>query len=205
MGMYIRIKKFANLKSHDYHVLMQQFWPLTLCGLLAIKLWMVVMKFKIIIRQICNKVWNLAKIDSLWVNVEVNIASFEMHFPPSFFNIMIELMYHLVDELDLCGPVAIRWMYLMGCYMKTLKTYVHNMARLEGSMDEGYIWDECLMEYLQRFEVVQWCIWGVGEEKRNVGKVLEGVGKKFMMILALCDLTHQYVLTNITLMSLSLK
>ncbi len=35
MGKYIRKKNFGNIKSHEYHVLMQQFLPLTLCGLLA--------------------------------------------------------------------------------------------------------------------------------------------------------------------------
>jgi hypothetical protein len=48
-------------------------------------------------------------------------------------------------------------MYPMERYMKTLKTYVHNMVRPEWSMDEGYIRDECLgfiTKYLQRFEVV---------------------------------------------------
>jgi hypothetical protein len=70
---------------------------------------------------------------------------------------MTHLLYHLVDELNLCGPMATKWMYLVERYMKTLKTYVQNMARLEGFMAKGYIRDECLgfiIEYLQRFEVV---------------------------------------------------
>ncbi len=80
-----------------------------------------------------------------------------MHFPPSFFDIMTRLLYHLVDEVNTCGPIAIRWMYPVERYMKTLKTYVHNMARFEGSMAKGYIRNECLgfiTEYLQRLEVV---------------------------------------------------
>jgi len=70
---------------------------------------------------------------------------------------MTHLLYHLVDEVNICGPVAIRWMYPVERYMKTLKTYVHNMARFEGSMAKGYIRNECLgfiTEYLQRLEVV---------------------------------------------------
>jgi hypothetical protein len=62
--------------------------------------------------------FNIGWIDSLWVNVAVSLASIEMHFPPSFFDIMIHLLYHLVDELDLCGPVATIWMYLMEWYIK---------------------------------------------------------------------------------------
>jgi len=58
----------------------------------------------------------------------------------------------------MCGPVATRWMYLVERYMKTLKLYVHNMARPEVSMAEGYIRDGCLgsiTKYLQRFDVVK--------------------------------------------------
>jgi hypothetical protein len=44
MGMYIRKNNFGDLKSHDYHVLMQQFLPLALRSLLATKPWMVVMR-----------------------------------------------------------------------------------------------------------------------------------------------------------------
>jgi hypothetical protein len=134
----------------------QQFLPLALHGLLTIEPWMVVMRIFKIFRWICNKVWNLVEIDSLWVNVAINLASVQIHFPISFFNIMIHLLYHLVDELDLCGPVATRWMYLMEWYMKTLKTYMRNMARPKGSMAEGCIWNEFLsfiMKYLQK-------IWG---------------------------------------------
>jgi len=152
--------------------------------------------------------FNIGWFDSLWVDVTISLVLVEMHFPPSFFDIMIHLLYHLVDELDLCGAMATRWMYLMEWYMKNLKTYVHNRARPEGSMVEGYIWDECLsfiIKYLQRFEAMQQCIWNVKEEKGDVGEVLEGVGQKFMMIPTLHDLTHQYVLTNITLMSPWLK
>jgi hypothetical protein len=58
---------------------------------------------------------------------------------------------------------------------------------------------------LQRFEVVQRRIWDAKEEKGDVGEVLEGVEQKIMMTRTLRDLTHQYVLTNITLMSPWLK
>ncbi len=52
---------------------------------------------------------------------------------------MTHLLYHLVDELDVCGLIAIRWMYPIERYMKTLKLYVRNMAQLQTSMVKGYI------------------------------------------------------------------
>jgi hypothetical protein len=45
MGKYIKKKNFGSLKLHDYHVLMHQFLPLALCGILATRPWMVVMRF----------------------------------------------------------------------------------------------------------------------------------------------------------------
>jgi hypothetical protein len=100
---------------------------------------MAVMRIFRIFRQICNKVWNPSEIESLRDDVVVSLTLVEMHFRLSFFNIMTHLLYHLVDELDLCGPMATKWMYSIERYMKTLKTYVWNMARLEGSMVEKYI------------------------------------------------------------------
>jgi hypothetical protein len=43
-------------------------------------------------------------------------------------------------------------------------------------MTKGYIWDECLgfvIDYLQRFDVVKWCIWDVDEEEGDTNEVLE--------------------------------
>jgi hypothetical protein len=44
------------------------------------------------------------------------------------------------------------------------------------------------------------CIWDAKKEG-DVGEVLKGVGQKNLIILALCDLAHQCILTNISLMS----
>jgi hypothetical protein len=53
-------------------------------------------------------------------------------------------MVHLVAKVKLCGPIHTRWMYPMERYMKSLKTYVRNMARPEGSMVEGYTMEEAI-------------------------------------------------------------
>jgi hypothetical protein len=88
---------------------MQLFLPLALRGLLALGPWMVVMKVSKLFRRICNKVWNPFEIDSLRIDVAISLALVEMHFPSSFFDIMMHLLYHLVDELDLCGLVSTKW------------------------------------------------------------------------------------------------
>jgi hypothetical protein len=100
---------------------------------------MVIMRVSKVFRSICSKVWDPFKIDSLQNDVAISLVLMEMHFPPSFSDIMTHILYHLVDELDICGPIATRWMYIIIRYMKTLKLYVWNMARLEVSMAKGNI------------------------------------------------------------------
>jgi hypothetical protein len=196
LGKHIRSKKFGGLKSHDYHVFMQQLLPLGLRGLLQPGPWMVVMRMSKVYRRICTKVYNPAEFESLQADVSESMALLEMEFPPSFFDIMTHLPYHLVQELDLCGPVSTRWMYPM-------ERYVRKMARPEASMAEGYLKDECLgfvTEYLQRFDVVHRRVWDAEEEYGDIEEVLEGAGKPYLMTAELRDVAHQYVLRNIFVM-----
>jgi hypothetical protein len=72
------------------------------------------------------------------------------------------------------------------------------MARLEGSMTKGYILKETLgfvIEYLHEFEHVTRRVWDA-KEKGISGKVLEGAHTKIVFNPILCDLAHDYVLTN---------
>jgi hypothetical protein len=89
---------------------------------------MAIMRMCKVFCRLCTKVYNPAEFQSLEAGVAESLALVEMHFPPSFFDIMTHLPYHLVQELDLCGPVSTRWMYPVERYMKNLKTYVRNMA-----------------------------------------------------------------------------
>jgi hypothetical protein len=52
------------------------------------------------------------------------LSLLEKEMPPSFFDIMVHLTIHLVEELFICGPVHVRWMYPYERYYKTLKSFV---------------------------------------------------------------------------------
>ncbi len=62
---------------------------------------MAIMRVSKVFRRICSKVWDPFEIDSLQNDVIISLALMEKHFPPSFFDIMTHLLYHLVDELDI--------------------------------------------------------------------------------------------------------
>jgi hypothetical protein len=203
LGKHIQGKKIGSLKSHDYHVLMQQILLLALWGLLTPGACMAVMHMCKVFRHICTKVYNPTEYESLQVDVAESMALLEIEFPPSFFDIMTHLPYHLVQELDLCGPVSTRWMYPIERYLKTLKGYVRNMARPNASMARGYVKEECIgfvTEYLQRFDVVQRQVWDADEEYGDVEEALEGAGKPYMMTSTLRDIAHKYVLRNVAVM-----
>jgi hypothetical protein len=156
-----------------------------------------------VFRRLRTKVYNPADFESLQADVAESMALLEMDFPPSFFDIMTHLLYHLMQELDMCGPVSTRWMYPVERYMKTLKTYVRNMACPEASMVEGYLKDECIgfiIEYLQRFDIIQWRVWDADEEFGDTKEVAEGAGKPYVLTPQLCDLAHRYVLSNVAIM-----
>ena len=75
---------------------------------------------------LCSKVIDPATLEGLQKDLVETLCLFEKYFPPSFFDIMIHLMVHLVREIRLCGPILARWMYGIERYMKVLKGYVQN-------------------------------------------------------------------------------
>ena len=98
--------------------------------------------------SICCKFIGPLKLDELEDEIVVILCELKMFFPPSFFDIMVHLVVHLVREVRLCGPVYLRWMYPVERYMKILKGYVKNHYHPKASMIENYIAEESI-EFVQ--------------------------------------------------------
>ncbi|CAL8085236.1 unnamed protein product [Prunus armeniaca] len=122
---------------------------------------------------ICAKTVNVSKLDKLEEDVVVTLCLLEKYFPPSFFDIMVHLVVHLVREVRLCGP---------------------NRTCPEGCIAERYIVEEAIefcTEYLSEVNTV-----GVpSSQKMGVSKPLSGC------IVSLVDRdllnqVHLYVLEN---------
>ncbi|RVW77130.1 hypothetical protein CK203_054291 [Vitis vinifera] len=56
---------------------------------------------------------------------------------------MVHLPIHLASEAKVAELVQYRWMYPIEWYLHTLKSYVRNKSRPEGSIAKGYIVEEC--------------------------------------------------------------
>jgi hypothetical protein len=64
-----------------------------------------------VLTNICKKVVNLNEMPKLKKDVVTTLCMLEMEIPLAFFDVMIHLVLHLVEELDLCGPISTLWMY----------------------------------------------------------------------------------------------
>ncbi|KAE8701949.1 hypothetical protein F3Y22_tig00110503pilonHSYRG00256 [Hibiscus syriacus] len=131
------------------------------------------------------------------LHVKVRKTIIEKYFPPSFFDVMIHLMVHLVREVRLCGPVHFRWMYPFERYMKTLKGYVRNHHRPEGCIAECYVAEEALefcSDYLKNMKSIGNPHERVDERIRT-GKPLSR-GTVEVVDAKLLDEAHLYVLRN---------
>jgi len=117
-------KKLLAMKAHDWHIFMHQLLPLCLRGLMDQHTRIAIMHFSCIFRCICAKVLDSADMGTLRENATITMCMLEMTMPPSLFDIMVHLIFHLVDELDMCGPVHTRWMYCVEHLNKVLKGYV---------------------------------------------------------------------------------
>ena len=63
----------------------------------------------------------------------------EMCLPPTFFDIMVHLMIHLVHQIEALGPSFLHEMWSYEWFMSVLSRYVHNRTHPEGSMIKGTI------------------------------------------------------------------
>ena len=97
-------KKLQNLKSHDFHVLMTQLLPVALRGILPEDVRLPIVKLCAFLNAISQKIIDPEILPRLQRDVVQCLVSFELVFPPSFFNIMTHLLVHLVEEIAILGP-----------------------------------------------------------------------------------------------------
>ncbi|KAL6323849.1 hypothetical protein AAG906_005845 [Vitis piasezkii] len=115
-------RKIFGLKSHD-------FLHKDVCA--------VIVELCSFFKQLCSKVLKIDQLEHLENDIIVTLCKLERIFPPSFFDVMVHLPIHLASEAKVTGPVQYRWMYPIERYLRTLKSYVRNKSRPEGSIAEG--------------------------------------------------------------------
>jgi hypothetical protein len=139
--------KLSGMKSHNYHVLLQFILPISIRGTLSREIREGIYRLAAFFRWICGKSIVTEEIPFWKVEIAEIMCLFEQCMPPHFFDIMPHLLVHLLEEVELGGPVHSRWLYFLERYMKTLKSMVRQKKNPEGSMSEGYLAQESLFYF----------------------------------------------------------
>ncbi|XP_072074365.1 uncharacterized protein [Arachis hypogaea] len=142
--VHIAEKKISGYKSHDAHFMLHYLLQVAIKCTMQNQVAGPLIYLGSFFRSLCQKVVENDTIDHLEVDIREILCQLERIFSPSFFDIMVHLPIHLVNELRLGGPVQFRWMYSIERYLCRLKSYVRNKSRPEGSIAEGYLVEECL-------------------------------------------------------------
>jgi hypothetical protein len=81
-------------------------------------------------------------LDELDKNLLETMVLLEAYFPPSFFDVSVHLIAHMIKEIRYLGPVFLHHMYPYKRFMGTLIKYTKSQVHPEGSMVQGYSIEE---------------------------------------------------------------
>ncbi|GJW57165.1 putative transposon, En/Spm-like protein [Tanacetum coccineum] len=96
----LKDRKLIGLKSHDYHMLMQEFLPIAIRSIMHPPTRYAIIRFCFFFKSICRKEISLQELDKLQAELVGTLCLLEKFFPLSFFDIMIHLTVHLTREVE---------------------------------------------------------------------------------------------------------
>ena len=103
--------RLLNLKSHDCHVLLQQFFQLG-CRVLLIRTFVqYCLSWVVSFKTYALGPYGRGTLQKLEGRILLILCKLKKYFPPAFFDVMVNLAVHLPQEAILGGPVQYRWMY----------------------------------------------------------------------------------------------
>jgi hypothetical protein len=134
----------GKLKTHSCHILLQRIIPAGLRGLVRKDVYEAIAELGTFFRELCSRNIRTDVVKRLKEEIPLILCKLEKIFPPAFFDVMVHLCVHLPDEALLRGPVQYGWMYPIERRLGTLKNFVRNRARPEGSIAEAYMASDTL-------------------------------------------------------------
>jgi hypothetical protein len=119
IGFSSSISKLVRMKdlslfgynSHDCHVMMMVFLPIAVSALKTEHVKVVITRLCYIFNAMSQKIISLKNLDYLKAYVIETMCKLEMCFPPSFFDMQVHLIIHLVDQIKILGPLYLHHMF----------------------------------------------------------------------------------------------
>jgi hypothetical protein len=108
LSLNFRVQKDGELKgmkSHNYHIMMQYLLLLCMQQLMAKGCKLAIICLSRVFKKLCVKIFDLAMMGELKKDVALTLVLLEQEFSLSFFNIMTHLLVHIVEHLEICGPM----------------------------------------------------------------------------------------------------
>ncbi|KAG8493223.1 hypothetical protein CXB51_010565 [Gossypium anomalum] len=98
-------RRLYSLKSHDYHILMQDLLPVALRYCMSKNVTSCIIELSNIMKAICGKVLDVEELEKVQDRAALTLCNLEKIFSPFFFTIMVYLVIYLPHEAILGGPV----------------------------------------------------------------------------------------------------
>jgi hypothetical protein len=145
IGRYLdEAKKFSGMKSHDCHVLMTQILPVAIQGIMDEHIRETLFGLCNFFDVISRKSIGLKQLDALQEEIVVILCELEIYFPPVFFDIMVHLPIHLMDDIIHLGLTFLHNMMPFERLNGVIKGFVRNRSRPDGSISKGFLTYECV-------------------------------------------------------------
>ncbi|XP_066347640.1 uncharacterized protein [Miscanthus floridulus] len=146
--MPTRENKMLPMKAHDCDVMLTTMLVVGIRNILPEKTQMAIMSIFSFFNAISHKVIDEQSLEDLEKNMIEVMCLLEAYFSPTFFDISVHLIVHLVKEIRYLGPMFLHHMYPYERFMSTLNSYAKSWVHPEGSMAQCYSTEE----------VVDWCL-----------------------------------------------
>jgi hypothetical protein len=140
-------KRFSGMKFHDCHVMMTQILPVALRGIMDKYVHDTLTGLCNFFNVISRKSINVKQLRRLQEEIIVILNELEIYFPPAFFDVMVHLCVHIVDDIIDLRPSFLHNMMPFERMNGAIKGFVRNMSRPDGSIIQGYLTKECISFY----------------------------------------------------------
>ncbi|XP_071683555.1 uncharacterized protein [Lolium perenne] len=107
--------KLQGLKTHDCHILLQRILPAGLRGTIHEDIYEAVAELGNFFRELCYKTLKRDVLDRLEKEIVVILCKLEKIFPPSFFDVMVQLSIHLPKEIGKMRNDVCPDLYALAC------------------------------------------------------------------------------------------
>src|SRR4051812_40276466 len=145
------------MKSHDCPVLMTQILPVAIRGMMDKHVHKTLFGLCNFFDVISQKSICATQLKRLQEEIVLIRCELEIYFPPAFFDTMVHLLIHVVEDIVQLGPAFLRNMMSFERMNGHIKKYVRNRSRPDGSIAKGFLTEECIsfcMNYLNTENLV---------------------------------------------------